>query len=442
MCQVSISRFALISNRFGDPVTSSYEIINIHWEENRRNVDSRVVVGSWEKDRLQLNDSLIKWMSDVGKSSVPLSQCRDKCPAGTVQSSTTPCCWKCSKCPKGMVSSYTGATNCSVCPKEKKPNRESTHCVDLPLVNPSWGSTTSVLLVSLAVLGLIITWLASAVFFKFRNTPIVRASNRELTTILLAAIFMCFVSVIVNLVQPTDLLCRATVIWRMVLFATVISILLLKTMRILNAFQFNVVAQKFNEVRCQTSLVCALVSVEFLFSLLWLLLDPPHVQAVIQPEEHVFHACVLHDSPTGLAFEIIICSHIFLLLVLCTVYAFKARGLPENFNEARYIGLSMYMLLISSIAYYPLELGVQSWYLPIMAGAATMFSSYGLLGCMFAPKIYMILRHPEQNTREAVNIQVSGYNFRWSNNHVHVSPMPTRVSPSPPSVRVSRVSGC
>lgn len=31
----------------------------------------------------------------------------------------------------------------------------------------------------------------------------------------------------------------------------------------------------------------------------------------------------------------------FILIILCTVYAFKTRNLPENFNEARYIGFTM-----------------------------------------------------------------------------------------------------
>lgn len=32
----------------------------------------------------------------------------------------------------------------------------------------------------------------------------------------------------------------------------------------------------------------------------------------------------------------------FFLIIFCTIYAFKTRNLPENFNEARYIGFTMY----------------------------------------------------------------------------------------------------
>ena len=41
-------------------------------------------------------------------------------------------------------------------------------------------------------------------------------------------------------------------------------------------------------------------------------------------------------------------------------------------------------------------------------------SSYGLLACMFGPKIYVIMRQPERNTHEAVSSQVSDYSFNSS----------------------------
>ena len=100
------------------------------------------------------------------------------------------------------------------------------------------------------------------------------------------------------------------------------------------------------------------------------------------------------------------------LAVVCTFYAFKARSLPENFNEARYIGFSMYILLLSSVGYLPINIGLKGSYATNLTCALTLVSSYGLLTCMFGPKIYVILRQPEQNTQEAVSSQVSQYSFR------------------------------
>ena len=103
-----------------------------------------------------------------------------------------------------------------------------------------------------------------------------------------------------------------------------------------------------------------------------------------------------------------------LLAVACTYYAFKARTLPENFNEAKYIGFSMYILLLSSIAYFPIDIGLRGSHATNLTCAMILVSSYGLLICMFAPKIFVILLKPEQNTHQAVGSQVTDYSFRPS----------------------------
>ena len=45
------------------------------------------------------------------------------------------------------------------------------------------------------------------------------------------------------------------------------------------------------------------------------------------------------------------------LVVLCTIYAVKTRKIPENFNEARFIGFTMYSICIIWIAFVPIYFG-------------------------------------------------------------------------------------
>ena len=55
----------------------------------------------------------------------------------------------------------------------------------------------------------------------------------------------------------------------------------------------------------------------------------------------------------------IICSlgYSILLMVTCTVYAIKTRGVPENFNEAKPIGFTMYTTCIVWLAFIPIFFG-------------------------------------------------------------------------------------
>ena len=91
----------------------------------------------------------------------------------------------------------------------------------------------------------------------------------------------------------------------------------------------------------------------------------------------------------------------------------------------------MYIVLLSSIAYYPVEFSLEGWYVGVIGGVTTLVSSYALLACMFGPKIYVIFFTPEQNTREAVSSEIAKYSLSASAAVVHrgrVSPKSNPVS--------------
>lgn len=50
------------------------------------------------------------------------------------------------------------------------------------------------------------------------------------------------------------------------------------------------------------------------------------------------------------------------LILLCTLYAFKTRKIPENFNEAKYIGFTMYSTCIVWLAFLPIYFGTNNDY--------------------------------------------------------------------------------
>ena len=132
---------------------------------------------------------------------------------------------------------------------------------------------------------------------------------------------------------------------------------------------------------------------------------------IICLDEYIFFVCKPYKTNIGFALFIAVSFYILTMAFFCAYYAFKGRRIPENFNEAKYIGFSMYILLLSSIAYYPVAFTYDSWYVILVSCLTTLVASFGLLGCMFGPKVYILLFRPEQNTLKNLRSLVSSFSF-------------------------------
>ena len=411
-------------NEAGDPLISSYDIIN--FQKRSGSGDERyqkVIEGSWDKTfkkRLHVDNEKIKWSSSfLNSTSIPTSVCSFACPPGTLQTATTTCCWECTNCPIGSVNPLPGSSNCSECAKDQRTNNERTKCEDLPIANIKLTDITGLIITGFVSLGVLLTLFSSVILLKYRETPLVKASSRELSAILLLSITVFFAQTFLSLIKPTNLICRLRCCFSYAALGTCVATLMIKTLRILSVFHANLIDRNTKQfiltTKIQASFMVFLNGVVFCLLTSWLILDPPSLRRVIQRGESIFLTCQPHSSRGGFGLHVAINCYIFLLSLISTIQAFKARKLPENFNEARYIGLAMYILLLSTVAYFPVDfVGLENWSGAIVACATTLVSSYGLLGCMFAPKIYVILCQPEQNTIAAVRTQVSDYTFRHS----------------------------
>lgn len=74
---------------------------------------------------------------------------------------------------------------CEACPPDMRPAPNRTTCRPTPIIKLEWNSPFALVPASLAMLGILATSAVVITFIRFNDTPIVRASGRELSYVLL-----------------------------------------------------------------------------------------------------------------------------------------------------------------------------------------------------------------------------------------------------------------
>ncbi|XP_077451994.1 metabotropic glutamate receptor 8-like isoform X1 [Stigmatopora argus] len=363
------------------------------------------VIGQWT-NQLHLNISALKFDS-VGSVSPPASSCSVPCGPGERKKIVkgVPCCWHCERC-EGyhfLASQFS----CQLCPYEQRPNWNSSSCQPIPVIQLEWYSPWALVPVLIAVLGISATAFVMATFIRYNDTPIVRASGREMSYVLLTGIFLCYVATFPMMAPPGVAVCSLRRIFLGLGLCFSYAALLTKTNRIHRIFaqgKTAVAAPRFISPTSQLVITFSLVGVQLVGVLAWFAAEPPHAlvdyseQRTADPQ----HARgVLKCDISDLA---LICSlgYSILLMVTCTVYAIKTRGVPETFNEAKPIGFTMYTTCIIWLAFIPIFFGTAQSAERMYIQTATLTVSLSLsasvsLGMLYVPKVYIIIFHPEQN---------------------------------------------
>lgn len=100
-----------------------------------------------------------------------------------------------------------------------------------------------------------------------------------------------------------------------------------------------------------------IVSVQLVGTIGWLVYENPDVKEIHPQPLTAVLTCKV--STFSLIMSLV---YNMVLILLCTLYAFKTRKIPENFNEAKYIGFTMYSTCIVWLAFLPIYFGTNNDY--------------------------------------------------------------------------------
>ncbi|XP_076002210.1 extracellular calcium-sensing receptor-like [Genypterus blacodes] len=386
----------------GDP-PASYDIIN--WQLMDGQVQ-HVTLGHFSstanKDyELSIQEENIVWRT--GK--VPYSVCSNICPVGTrkAQIKGKPiCCFNCIPCADGTIANSTGSTDCTPCAQEYWSNEKKDKCILKSIEFLSYHEPMGIAITVVSLLGALLSLSTMFVFIRYKETPVIKASNSELSCFLLFSLFMCFLCPLTFIGRPTVWTCMLRHTAFGVTFALCMSCVLGKTIIVVTAFKAtipgNKMAGKFGPAQ-QRIIVGSCTFIQIVICVLWLTVNPPFPDMVFQYSS----ANIVLECNTGseAAYDAVL-GYIGLLAIVCLVLAVLARKLPDNFNEAKFITFSMMIFCAVWITFIPAYVSSPGKYTVAVEIFAILSSAFGLLMSIFAPKCYIILIRPERNTKKHI----------------------------------------
>lgn len=384
--------FNVTFNENGD-VDGNYNVLNF------KNIDGKhrhVIIGNWSgalnidgniEGEINLDEGKISWGG--GRIETPESYCSKTC---TTKLITVPeitnarCCWRCEGCSSNNVIINN---TCSSCGKGNVPDANLTKCFKLPVIYPSWSDTPAQVLTALISVGIMVCIGTAVVFVVQRNHRVIKASGRELSTILFLGVMSCYVAALLHFVKPGNTVCGVKRFIDSASMTTCYAPVLLRTNRIYRIFkaaQKSVRRPSMVSPLSQTFVALGIIGMQCLITMIWVLSKPSVAVEYYGYEDHVILECSTDDFSVAinLSFNVI-------LMFISTVYAFLTRNFPRNFNEAKYIGVTMYISCSVWVVFLPCYLNAADsiWKSYFLCSSLFLIGTVTLLG-LFLPKIVLI----------------------------------------------------
>ena len=400
---VSIENFlntSLDFNKNGE-VMARYQIFNFQQVGARKSFG---LVGEWDGTKsgkkLILNAEDIMWFN-AGNDSIPRSYCSAECNFGSVKLEREgypfEYCWKCHECDKlQLIVNNTCVTG----RPGYIPNAGRDRWIKRELLHLRWSDTISITIAIISGVAIMLTLAVLFIFLTFHNNRTVKASGRELSCIILTGILLCFIIPFTFIAKPTDLICCARNITPGVALSVIYSALFMKINRVYRVFTRGRISKRRPPLvrpKSQILISLGLISIEILITLLGQLAHFSTASEVYYSEtEQLILECNI--EPTTYVGSV---SYVVVLMLLSTVYAFKTRKFPRNFNESKYIGFTLYTTLATFTLFFAFYLNT-SYSVAASALTAMGILVIGLITLigLFSQRLFVIFFVKEVRTED------------------------------------------
>ena len=371
-----------------------YDVKNLQRNSNREFVFE--IIGHWDEIHLNRSTPLdifgeIQWSHSQGDV-VPESLCSYPCSGGEYPepiADQAECCWVCKTCPG--THDISKGLECIKCERGYIPNESKTECMLIPPSYLTWSHGWSIAILILTCFGIIATTAVAVVFIVYHKYPLIKASSRELSAVLLIGIMLCYLLPFFFIAKPAPWICAVRRFGIGFCFSLCYSALLVKTNRIHRIFNR---PSSSNQVpplispESQLFFTTLLVAVQVVVVTVWLVVEKPSI--IYFYGEYVTELRCGESPHIGLSVSL---GYNFLLLMATLYFAFRTRKVPQNFNEAKFINLTMYTLCVLWLAFIPTYYATANLGTIYQTGSlvlAIILNATVTLCILFVPKIYFI----------------------------------------------------
>uniref|UniRef100_A0A8C0XEI5 Taste receptor type 1 member 2 n=1 Tax=Castor canadensis TaxID=51338 RepID=A0A8C0XEI5_CASCN len=409
--------FTLLGNQIffdeqGD-VPVRLDIIQWRWDLSQNPFQSFASYHPMQRELKHIGN--VSWHTP--DNTIPVSMCSKNCRPGQMKRPVGlhPCCFECLDCMPGtFLNQSADEFDCQPCPSASWSHKNAISCFKRHLAFLEWQEVPTIIVVILAVLGFLSTLTILVIFWRHYQTPMVRSAGGPMCFLMLTPLLLVFGMVPVYVGPPTVFTCICRQAFFTLCFTICISCIAVRSFQIVyifkmarrlpRAYGFWV---RYHGPYVFVALMTAIKAAIIAGNMLTTTINPI---GRTDPEDPNILILSCHPNyRNGLLFNT---SMDLLLSMVGFSFAYMGKELPTNYNEAKFITLSMTFSFTSSISLCTFMSVHDGVLVTIMDLLVTVLNFLAISLGYFGPKCYMILFCPERNTPAYFNSMIQGYTMR------------------------------